>query len=97
MTQVQPLVVVASISAISGRALELRPLLKALLSPTLAEPGCLRYEMNESLDGEGWVFTEQWQSEVHWQHHRRSPYMTQFEAAAGNLIAEMRLLVGQQT
>lgn len=96
MTQARPLVVIASISAKPGRTAELGLLLKTLLHPTLAEPGCLRYEMNESIEGESWVFTEQWQSEAHWQQHQSSLHMTRFKAAAGDLIAEMHLFVGQE-
>ena len=56
------LVIIGSAKAKPGKADALRPILKSLLLPTLAEEGCLRYEMNESEDKQSWIFTELWEA-----------------------------------
>jgi hypothetical protein len=48
----------------------LRAAQEALVAETLQEQGCLRYELNESLDdGRILIFTEQWASEPEWRAH----------------------------
>ena len=76
------LVIIGSAKAKPGMADELRPILKALLLPTLAEEGCLRYEMNESIDGQSWVFTELWESRELWDKHMSSPQVKRWADAA---------------
>ena len=72
------LVIIGSSKAKPGRADEVRPILKSLLIPTLAEEGCLRYEMNESEDGQSWVFTELWENRELWERHMKSEQVARF-------------------
>ncbi|MBF8739520.1 putative quinol monooxygenase [Pseudomonas guariconensis] len=56
-------------------------------------PGCIRYELNESLDHPGHVvFVERWRDRAAWESHRRGPHMEAFRAKAGAMIGEFELL-----
>ena len=70
------------------------PILKALLLPTLAEEGCLHYEMNESEDGQSWVFTELWESRQHWDRHMHSQQFHRLRAAAPEMAEYWDLFEG---
>ncbi|MBZ0139423.1 MAG: antibiotic biosynthesis monooxygenase [Pseudorhodoplanes sp.] len=88
------LVIIGSAKAKPGMADELRPILKALLLPTLAEEGCLRYEMNESIDGQSWVFTELWESRELWDKHMSSPQVKRWADAAAEYAEYWNLFEG---
>jgi quinol monooxygenase YgiN len=79
------LVIIGSAKAKPGKADEFRSVLKSLLLPTLAEEGCLRYEMNESEDGQSWVFTELWESRALWERHMESPQLARYKAVVEEL------------
>ena len=54
-----PLTIVAIAVAAPGKEDALRAAQQQLVADTLKEPGCLRYELNQSLDDSGvLVFTE---------------------------------------
>lgn len=88
------LVVIGSAQAKPGKADEFRTVLKALLLPTLAEPGCLRYEMNESEDGQSWIFTELWESRALWDQHMASPQLARYKAVVHDLAEYWNLFLG---
>lgn len=88
------LVVIGSAKAKPGKADEFRKVLKALLLPTLAEEGCLHYEMNESEDGESWVFTELWESRELWDRHMESPQLDSYRAVVHDLAEYWNLFLG---
>lgn len=73
------LVIIGSAKAKAGQAAAFREVLQSLLLPTLAEEGCLRYEMNESDDGQSWVFTELWESRALWDRHMQSPQLARYK------------------
>jgi quinol monooxygenase YgiN/quercetin dioxygenase-like cupin family protein len=89
----QPLSIVAISVAVAGRETELRAAPEKLVAETLAEPGCLRYELNESLDdGRVLIFTEQWASESDWRAHMEGSAMRRFsQIGAPSLIADFQL------
>ncbi|HKU97851.1 MAG TPA: putative quinol monooxygenase [Vineibacter sp.] len=88
------LVIIGSAKAKPGKADAVRPILKSLLLPTLAEEGCLRYEMNESEDGQSWVFTELWESRALWERHMESPQVARFRAIAGDMTEYWEIFQG---
>jgi len=88
------LVVVASVKARPGKANALRPVLQSLVAPTLAEEGCIRYEMNESADGQSWAFVEQWESQSLWERHMESDHLARFKAVADEMVAHFELFTG---
>jgi quinol monooxygenase YgiN len=90
------LVVVASVKAKPGKGDALRPILKSLLAPTLAEAGCMRYEMNEAEDGQSWMFVEQWESKALWDRHMETPHLARFKAVADELVGHFELFTGAE-
>ncbi|MGH6643864.1 MAG: putative quinol monooxygenase [Bradyrhizobium sp.] len=60
-------------------------------------PGCLSYELNESLEQPGQVvFIERWRDRASWESHMRGPHMDAFRAKAGSMIGEFELLQMRQ-
>jgi quinol monooxygenase YgiN len=88
------LVVIGSAKAKPGKADEFRVVLKSLLLPTLAEEGCLRYEMNESEDGQSWIFTELWESRALWDRHMASPQLDNYRTVVHDLAEYWNLFLG---
>ena len=88
------LVIIGSAKAKRGKADALRPILKSLLLPTLAEEGCLRYEMNESEDKQSWIFTELWESRVLWDRHMNSPQVMRFKEVVPDMAEYWDLFIG---
>ena len=88
-----PLTIVAITTAVEGQQNALRTAQQNLVRDTLAEPGCLRYELNQSLDNARvLVFTEQWASEAEWRAHMEGAAMRRFAASgAPDLIADFKL------
>jgi quinol monooxygenase YgiN len=89
------LVVIASIHAKPEKEAVLRALVQSLVAPTLAEEGCLRYELNEADDGKSWMITEQWTSHALWEKHMDSPQLGRFKAASDELVERFELFTGK--
>lgn len=90
------LVVIAIVKAKPGQAGALRVVLQSLLAPTLAEEGCLRYEMNESEDGLSWIFVERWASKALWEEHMQAAHLARFKALAEELVDHFELFTGAE-
>ena len=89
------IVIIGSAKARPGQADAFRKVLKALLLPTLAEEGCLRYEMNESEDGQSWIFTEQWESRALWDRHMASAHVERYKATVPEMAEYWTLFEGR--
>jgi quinol monooxygenase YgiN len=87
------LTIIAVTTAVLGQEKTLRAAQEKLVAETLNEPGCLRYELNQSLDDPRvLIFTEQWVSEREWRAHMEGAAMRRFAASgAPNLIADFQL------
>jgi quinol monooxygenase YgiN len=73
------LVCVAEFWALEGKTEELIATLHALIKPTHAEPGCVRYELNQRSDDErGITFIEKWKDREAFDRHCAMPYITEF-------------------
>lgn len=74
--------VVARVAARAGKEDEMRTILRALVSATRLEAGCIRYELWEEQDREGgFVFVEEWESATHLDAHLSGANLS--EASAG--------------
>jgi quinol monooxygenase YgiN len=72
-------VCVAEFHAIEGKTEELVAALHSLIAATTAEPGCIRYELNQRVDDERWVtFVEKWKDQKAFDEHCQMPYITHF-------------------
>jgi quinol monooxygenase YgiN len=86
--------ILAILTAAPGAEAKLRAAQEILVADTLREAGCIRYELNQSLDdGRVVVFIETWASEAAWQAHMEGAAIARFRAGgAGELVADMRIL-----
>lgn len=86
-----PLTILAITKAAPGKETELRAAQELLVADTLKEPGCLRYELHQSLeDGRVLIFVESWATYHQWQDHMNGAAMKRFQATgAGDLITEL--------
>ena len=83
-----PLAVVALFVARPGREDDLERALLALVEPTRAEAGCLRYELNRSTREPGRLFfTEVWASAAHHRAHLETPHVRALLHALPDLVA----------
>jgi quinol monooxygenase YgiN len=82
-----PLTIVAEITAEPGCQLEVEQALQAAVAPTLAEDGCLQYDLHRDLNKPGlFLFYENWASRPQWEAHMRSEHLAAMhEATAGKV------------
>jgi len=72
-------VCVAEFYAKEGKVEELIDALHVLLKPTHAEPGCIRYELNQRKDDpRGITYIEKWKDKQVFDEHCNTPYITHF-------------------
>ena len=83
-----PITVVATLTAQPGRAAELGGILAGLVPPTLAEPGCGRYELlRDTADADTFMFLEDWADREAHQAHMKTPHFQAARAAQEGLVA----------
>jgi quinol monooxygenase YgiN len=72
-------VCVAEFCAQQGKTNALIEALHVLMKPTHAEPGCLRYELNQREDDSRWItFIEKWKDQQTFDKHCAMPYITHY-------------------
>jgi quinol monooxygenase YgiN len=88
-----PLTIVAITTAAPGKEDDLRAAQERLVQETVKEPGCLRYELHQSLeDKRVLVFVESWESDEQWRAHMQGTAIKRFHASgASNLIQDFSL------
>jgi quinol monooxygenase YgiN len=70
------IVVIAHFTAGPGKEAELRTFLETLVTPTRAEPGCIRYELNQDLDDPStFTFVETFADQAAFDAHCSTPYV----------------------
>ncbi|MEO0797271.1 MAG: putative quinol monooxygenase [Verrucomicrobiota bacterium] len=83
------LTVVAKITAKPGKEDATKEALLALIPTTLAEEGCLNYDMHVSCDEPGtFLFYENWASRETWEAHINNDHLQAFIASAEELLAK---------
>lgn len=88
----QPLTIVADIHVHPDQVDRVRSELRKLIEPTLAEEGCLQYDLHQdNEDPAHFLFFENWESRELWQKHMKAPHIEAFGAATEGAIAEVRL------
>jgi quinol monooxygenase YgiN len=79
-----PLNIMAIATAVPGQEKRLRSLQEKLVSETLKEPGCLRYELHQSLEDQNTlIFIESWADEEAWRAHMRGQAIKRFQDNGG--------------
>ncbi len=89
-----PLTLIAIATALPGQEKILRAAQERLVSETVEERGCLRYELHQSIeDGRVLVFVETWASDADWRAHMQGGAIKRFHASgAGNLFQDFSLI-----
>ena len=81
---------VAIAKAKPGQEDELGRRMAALVAPTLAEPGCINYDLHRSNGDPGtWMFYENWRAQADLKAHMRSAHFTRFFATADEVLARV--------
>ena len=81
------LTIVARIKARNGQENALAAELGKLVAPTLAEAGCLQYDLHRDLEDPGnFLFFENWATKQQWLTHMESPHLQAYKAAADDLV-----------
>ncbi len=80
--------VVAIVEAKPGREAEVEAAIRACVSATRQETGCLSYAAHADLDApERFVFVERWASRAALAEHEKTPHLQAFVAALKDLLA----------
>jgi quinol monooxygenase YgiN len=82
------LTLVVLLRAKEGQHVLLEAELRALVSPTRKEEGCLQYDLHRSADQPGtYLFHEVWESREHHVAHTRTPHFLRWNARKDSLLA----------
>jgi quinol monooxygenase YgiN len=81
---------VAIAKAKPGQDEELGRHMAALVAPTLAEPGCINYDLHRSNSDPGtWMFYENWRTQADLEAHMKSAHFANFFAKADEVLANV--------
>ena len=74
------LTIVAKIQALPGFETEVERALREVIKPTLAETGCLQYDLHRDLQTPGlFLYFENWATAKDWQSHMQSSHLAEME------------------
>lgn len=84
------LTVTASILAKPETRAQVKQALLNLIPPTLAEEGCLNYDLHQdNTNPDRFFFYENWESRDHWLAHNASAHIAAHRKANVSIIAEV--------
>ncbi len=88
------LTVVAKFKAKSGSETAFYQELLQLIAPTLAETGCLNYDLHRSIEDNAlFLFYENWSRRSHWEQHMESEHIKAFQNNTAEMIDNSELLL----
>jgi quinol monooxygenase YgiN len=88
------LTVVATIKSKPGKEAETAELLKAMVAPTHAEAGCLRYALYHRQDDPAtFIFVESWRSQQDLQAHLGSSHISAAMARKNELLQSLDIAI----
>jgi quinol monooxygenase YgiN len=88
----QQLTITASILAKTEKRELVKQSLLNLIPPTLAEDGCLNYDLHEDLgDPNRFFFYENWATRQHWLNHNDSAHIAAHRKATEDSILEVAI------
>lgn len=83
----QTLTVTGNIIAKPDQIELVKTALKKLISSTLAEDGCIQYDLHQDNDDPTYfMFFENWKSQREWEIHMNAPQLVQFNAETEGAI-----------
>lgn len=84
------LTITASIIAKPGKRELVKQSLMNLIPPTLAEEGCLNYDLHEDLENtDRFFFYENWATKQHWLAHNDSAHIAGHKKATEGAVSEV--------
>ena len=84
-----PLTIVAHITAAEGKEDLVFSELKKMVAPTLAEAGCLQYDLHRDNDKPThFMFFENWESRELWQDHINSAHIAAYVKATEGAVTD---------
>ncbi len=84
-----PVTVLATIKAKPGMEQQVREAVMALVGPTRKEPGCINYDLHQSLDDKRtFMLYENWTSKKVLDEHLNMPYLRDFFARSSEILAQ---------
>jgi quinol monooxygenase YgiN len=94
---VDRLTIIATLKAKSGAEEQLFKECRKLVGPTLAEEGCINYDMHRSVEDPGLImFYENWESRPLWERHMESPHLQEFSANTDDIVEVWELFQGEK-
>ncbi|MEM9280902.1 MAG: putative quinol monooxygenase [Verrucomicrobiota bacterium] len=88
----QVLTIIADIYAEPDQIEKVKIELENLIKPTLAEEGCLQYDLHQdNEDPAHFLFFENWKTRELWQKHMKAPHIEAFGPATEGAIAKVSL------
>lgn len=92
------LTIVANIHANPDHIDVLKQELQKLIVPTLAEEGCIQYDLHQdNEDSAHFMFFENWETRELWKQHMNAPHLAAYMAATEGAVAEFTLFEMTQT
>lgn len=83
------LTIIAHITAKPDKIELVKASLQKLVAPTLAEAGCINYDLHQDNDNPAhFMFYENWESRDMWQAHTRAAHLAALKQATDGAIAE---------
>ncbi|MGB7845381.1 MAG: putative quinol monooxygenase [Candidatus Acidiferrum sp.] len=91
------LTLIVLLRAKEGQQLLLEAELRALVTPTRKEEGCLQYDLHRGADQPGtFLFHEVWESREHHAAHMRTSHFLRWNARKDSLLASIESTFWQQ-
>jgi len=86
------LTIVAHITARADKVDLVKAELEKLIAPTLAEEGCLQYDLHRDIENPAhFMFYENWESRDLWQAHMNNENLKAYKAATDGAVEEFLL------
>lgn len=91
------LTIIAKLKAKSGAEEKLYEECRKLIAPTLAEEGCINYDMHRSIEDRGtFMFYENRASRPLWERHMESPHLKAFSSGTEGMVEVWELFLGEK-
>ena len=91
------LTLIAKWKAKPGAEDRLYEALRSLVEPTLAEQGCINYDLHRSIEDPGlFMFYENWTSRPLWERHMESQHLQEFSANTEDIVEVWELFQGEK-
>ena len=91
------LTVIAKLKAKSGAEEKLFEACRDLVAPSLADEGCINYDLYRSTEDPGtFMFYENWASRPLWERHMESPHLKAFPNKTEGIVEVWELFVGEK-